>query len=321
VLVVAGMLVMSGSAIAQGAAPVTLDFAGTTTWLGQAPIMAAIDKGYFKDEGITVNFQSILASSDRMAALNSGAVAFSNLGRGAVLAAMARGNKSFYYFGNIDQAPGQEGCWAGPGINSFQDLKGKPVAANTSAELTLNGLLAASHMPRSDIQYMELPPNEMVVALSKRDVDAVCVWEPFLGKAKAAVPNGKLLGTDMDTATYKKYGTVASADLLIISRKLVDEHPDVAKKLAAAIFKGVDYINKSPDDAAKTIAHYFGQPPEVVLDEMKKFKYVGGQGAQQHLAGQEQQLQEMARQLYDSKKIPNLPDVKAWSNGNILPTS
>ena len=320
-LAVAGMLALSGSAMAQGAQPVTLDFAGSTTWLGQAPIMIAIDKGYFKDAGINVKFDSILSSSDRMAALQSGSVAFSNLGRGAVLASMARGDKSFYYFGNVDQAPGQEGCFARPGINSFHDLKGKTVAANTSAELTLNGLLAQAQMSPKDIQYMELPPNEMAVALARHNVDAVCVWQPFLGQVQAAVPTGKLLGTDMDTATYKKYGTVASADLLIISRKLVNEHPDVAKKLVAAIYKGVDYLNQSPDDAAKTIAHYFQQPPETVLAEMKKFKYIGGQDAQQHLVAQESQLADMAKELNDTQKIPSVPDVKAWSNGSILPKS
>src|SRR4051812_26041490 len=67
-------------AVAQSAAPTKLDFAGSVTWLGQAPIMVALEKGFFKDEGLEVNFQTILNSSDRVAALTAGSVAFSNLG-------------------------------------------------------------------------------------------------------------------------------------------------------------------------------------------------------------------------------------------------
>ena len=112
------------------------DVAGSTTWWGQIPIMVAIDKGFFKDAGLDVTLRPIIASSDRMAAVAAGSVVFSNLGRIAVIANMARGDQSFWYFANIDNSPGNEGCWARPGFTSLQQLKGHKVAANTSAEIT-----------------------------------------------------------------------------------------------------------------------------------------------------------------------------------------
>src|SRR5205823_2733608 len=149
-----GWLAGLGGAAAQSAAPVKLDFAGSVTWMGQVPVMVAIDKGYFKDEGLDVEIKVVLNSSDRIAALTAGSVAFSNLGRVAVISEMARGNQSFYYFANIDDSPGIEGCWARPGIASVADLKGKKVAANTSAEITFNGLLAANGMTIKQVSYM-----------------------------------------------------------------------------------------------------------------------------------------------------------------------
>src|ERR1700737_3354826 len=116
--------------------------------------MLAIDKGYFKEQGIETELQNIGASGDRIAALTAGSVAFSNLGRIAAIVEMARGNQSFYFFANVDDSPGNEGCWARPGFASLADLKGKKVAANTSAEITLNGLLRAASMSIKDLDYV-----------------------------------------------------------------------------------------------------------------------------------------------------------------------
>ena len=86
--------------------------------------------------------------------------------------------------------------------------------------------------------------------MAKGDVDAACVWQPLLDNVKKGTPDGKLLGLDSDTPNFKKFGTMASPDIMIISRKLVDEQPDLARKLTAAIFKGVEYTNANPEDTA-----------------------------------------------------------------------
>ena len=132
------LLLMASAASAQ---TVKLDMAGSVTWWGQVPVMIAIDKGFFTEQGIETSMLSIPASADRIAAITSGSVAFSNLGRTAALVEMARGNKSFYYFANIDDSPGNEGCWARPGFDSMASLRGKKIAANTSAQITMDGLL------------------------------------------------------------------------------------------------------------------------------------------------------------------------------------
>ncbi|MDR3537280.1 MAG: ABC transporter substrate-binding protein [Acetobacteraceae bacterium] len=309
-------LLLCGTAQAQ---TVKLDVAGSNTWWGQIPIMVAIDKGFFKEQGIDTTMQNIPASGDRIAALTAGSVAFSNLGRIAPIVEMARGNKSFYFFANIDDSPGNEGCWARPGFADFKSLHGKKVAANTSAEITMNGLLANDGMTEKDIQFVNLPGGEMAGALAKGDVDAACVWQPLLDNVKKATPDGKLLGTDADTPNYKQFGTMASPDVMIISAKLVDEQPALAGKLMAAIFKGVDYTNTHPDDAAETVAHYFRKEPAEVLAAMKQFKYFGAADWQQHMKLHAGQMQFLAQWLYDNGKIPTLPDTAKWENTSFIP--
>lgn len=318
VLVGAGLVAGASGARAQSLTK--LDFGGSVTWYGQVPIMVAVDKGFFKAQGIDVGYQVILASGDRLAAVTAGSVAFSNLGRTAIIPAMARGDTSFYYFANIDDSPGNEGCWARPGFADFKALRGHKVAANTSAEITMNGLLEAQGMTEKDIQFANLPPNEMAPALANGNVDAACVWQPLLDGLKKAVPNGKLLGLDTDTPAYQKFKSQASPDIMVISRKLVDEHPDLARKLAIAIFQGTDFVIQHPEEAANLTAHYFHQTPEQVLAGVKAFRFYGTQGWQEHMKLHTAQMQFLSQWLYDAKKIPALPDVAKWENTSFVPT-
>jgi NitT/TauT family transport system substrate-binding protein len=312
-------LFLALSALPSAAQNAKLDAALSNSWWGHIPIMLAIDKGYFKEVGIDVEAKSVPASADRVRAITAGSVAFSNLGRIAVISEMANDNRSFYFFANVDDSPGNEGCWARPGFASFKDLKGRKVAANTSAQITMNGLLENEGMAEKDVQFVNLPGGEMAGAIARGDVDAACVWEPLFTNVKNAAQGGKLLGTDMDTPNYKKFGTMASPDIMIISRKLVDEQPALAGKLVSAIFRGVKYTNENPEDTAKTVAHYFRKDPAEVLAAMKQFKFFGADNWQNHMKLHTGQMEYLSKWLVDNGKIAKMPDVKSWENLSFIP--
>ena len=183
----------------------------------------------------------------------------------------------------------------------------------------MNGLLENEGMAEKDVQFVNLPGGEMAGAIARGDVDAACVWEPLFTNVKNAAPGGKLLGTDMDTPNYKKFGTMASPDIMIISRKLVDEQPAVAGKLVSAIFKGVKYTNENPEDTAKVVAHYFRKDPAEVLAAMKQFKYFGAENWQKHMQLHTGQMEYLSKWLVDNGKIARMPDVKAWENLGFIP--
>jgi ABC-type nitrate/sulfonate/bicarbonate transport system substrate-binding protein len=310
---------VTASAAAEQGKLIKAELAASNTWWGQIPLMVAIDKGYFRDAGLDVTLRSITSSSDRIAAVASGSAVFSNLGRIAVIADMARGDKSFWYFANIDDSPGNEGCWARPGFTSWTQLKDHKVAANTSAQITMDGLLQNAGMTEKDMRFVNLPPDEMAPALAKGDVDAACVWQPLLAGLEKAAPGGKMLGLDSDTPIGQKFHTMASPDIVIIARDFVSKHPDAARGLAAAMFKGADYTNTHPEDTAKTVAHYFRKSPAEVLAAMKTFKYFGFAGWPQHMAVQTAQMQYLSNLLSESGKIPQEPDVSKWENVSFVP--
>ncbi|MBX3596711.1 MAG: ABC transporter substrate-binding protein [Rhizobiaceae bacterium] len=300
------------------ASDTTYKFAGSPTWLGQVPIMVAIEKGYFKDEGVNVEFTTILSSSDRIAALAAGSVHFSNLGRVAVIAEMARGNDAFYFVGNVDDSPGNEGCWARPGVGSIADLKGKKVAANSSAEITLTLLLQKNGMTQKDIEFINLPPTEMAPAISRGDVEAACVWQPLLEGLKAAVPDGKLLGTDKDTAFYDEFKTMAAPDIVIMRRDLVNNEPEVASKIMAALFKGAEFATSDPDETAKIVSKYFKKEPGEIVESIRAFDYFGAKDWQAHFDVHKKQMQALTNLLSDLGKISERPDVSGWAKADFI---
>ena len=269
-------------------------------WLGQVPILVAIDKGFFREQGLDVQLQIIVNSADRIRAVSAGSAVFSNLGRPAVLSEMARDNDSFVFFGNVDDAPGQEGCWARPGINSFAELRGKRVAANASAEVTLAGLLANSGMTLKDLDYQSLQGTEMPPALAHGDIQAACVWQPLLDRLKQAVPDGRLLGTDKDTAVYRRFGTMTAPDVLIMSRKFIQASPQQARGLAVAILKGAELTIQHPDEAAAITSRYFHQTPEQILPALKEFRFYGSAGWPEHMRIHAEQMQFLADQLFEA---------------------
>lgn len=297
---------------------VEVKFAGSVAWLGQLPVMVAIDEGFFAAQGIDMKYEVVVSSADRLMAVTSGSADFSNLGRTAVLSQLSRGNNTFVWFGSMDQAPGAEGCYAGPGIGSVAELKGKRVAANTSAEFTMDMLLKDNGLAKSDIQFFDLPPSEMVLALKKGDIDAVCVWEPYLSKAAEAVPGGKVIGRDNDTESFKRTGTVASADLLVLSKKLIADKPQVATGISEALFKAVDFIAAHPDRVAEIYRGYSKLNIDAIEAGMKTFEYVPRDKFAQNLKGQEIQLTEFARWLLAQKKIRDLPNVEAALDTSFL---
>jgi len=304
---------------AQEAVLTKVSFAGSVTWLGMVPVMVALEKGFYKEAGLDLDYRVVLNSSDRIRAITAGDISFSNVGSVAVLTDMSRGNESFSIFANVDDSPGNEGCWARPDFASVAALKGKTIASNSSAEITMHGVLAASGMSVKDIKYINLSPNELAPALNRGDIDAACIWEPLLSGLKAAVPNGHLIGMDTDTPMYKKFGTMSAPDVMIMSRQVINKTPKVATAIATATFKGADFARDNPEEAAKLVAKYFRKTPEEILPGIKGFKYFGFAGWPDHMKKYQGQFQELANWLHDNKKIDNAPTVERWVNTGFIP--
>jgi NitT/TauT family transport system substrate-binding protein len=243
----------------------------------------AIEKQWFKEEGVDVQFEwfDYVASMDAFAAGKLDAVTMTN---GDALVTGATGAKSVMILIN-DYSNGNDMIVGKPGINSLKDLKGKKVGVEIGFVdhlLLLNGL-EKNGMSEKDVELVNVPTNETPQVLASGDVAAIGAWQPNSGIALKLVPGSKPIYTSADEP-----GLIY--DVLAVSPSSLAEHKAEWTKVAKVWYRVVNYI-KDPatyDDAVRIMASRVGVDPEeyksfikgtkiLTLDEAKKF-FVKGDG-------------------------------------------
>ena len=318
---VLSLAIVLGASLADAQAPTKLDHGASTTWFGHVPLMVAIDRGYFKDAGLDVELKPIVKSSDRMLALTQGGIQWTNTGVLSVIVEMAKGNDSFYWFANVDDSPGAEGLVVQPGINGIKDLKGKKIAVTlaSGAEITLYYLLKEAGLALGDVRVVPMAANEIVAAFANKNIDAYCVWEPAFSDGQKAVPGSKVLATDKDTPIYRKFKTASAPDVVVIRKDLVDKHPETAKKLIAAYFKGVKLTKENPREAAVSADKWFKRGADWVEAGIRKFAYFDASQQREHVDELLGDIEMVIGWAHDTKNIETKPDPRKWLRRDLVP--
>ena len=240
---------------------------GYSDWPGWVAWQVAIDKGWFKEAGVAVNFQwfDYSASMDAFAAGKIDAVLMTN---GDALVTGSGGAKSSMIM-ITDYSNGNDMIVAKTGIKSLKDLKGKKISVEIGLVehlLLLNGL-KKSGMKESDVTLVNAKTNEMPQMLSSADISAIGAWQPVSGQAMKAVPGSKPIYTSADAP-----GLIY--DVLAVNPASIAAHRAEWQKVVKVWGRVVKYINdpKTQPDAVKIMAARVGISPEAYLPLLKGTK-------------------------------------------------
>ena len=134
------------------------------------------------------------------------------------------------------------------GITQLEDLKHKRIGVlcGSNAEFFLDLLMALHNIPSQEVQKVDLSPSMLVKAISKGDVDAGAVWEPFAMEATNnlgtnalswSAQSGQsyywlLLGTET-TIKRRSRAVQAFVSSMIAAEEFVKNHKDEAKGIVA----------------------------------------------------------------------------------------
>jgi NitT/TauT family transport system substrate-binding protein len=268
-----GLLLGVASALAS-AEPLKI---GYSDWPGWVAWEVGVEKGWFKEAGVDVNFEwfDYVASMDAFAAGQLDAVTMTN---GDALVTGATGAKSVMILIN-DYSNGNDMVVGAPGIASLKDLKGKKIGVEVgfvSHLLLLDGL-KQNGMSESDVELVNVPTNETPQVLASGDVSAIVAWQPNSGMALKLVPGSKKIFSSADQP-----GLIY--DVLAVSPESLAARKDDWTKVAKVWYRIVDYIKdpKTYDDAVQIMAARVGiEPAEykgfidgtkiLTLDEAKGF--------------------------------------------------
>jgi NitT/TauT family transport system substrate-binding protein len=200
---------------AAAAAPLRVAY---SDWPGWTAFEVGIQKGWFKEAGVEVEFSwfDYLPSMEAFAAGKVDAVMVTN---GDALVTGANGAKSKMIL-VTDYSNGNDKVIARAGIKRLTDLKGKKVGLElTLVEhlLLLQGLEKAG-MKQLDIELVNFRTNETPQALASGQVDAVAAWYPTSTQALSAVPGATAIWTSADVPGLI-YDTVAVSPQSLAQRK------------------------------------------------------------------------------------------------------
>lgn len=219
---------------------------GYSDWPGWVAWEIGIQKGWFKEAGVEVEFQwmDYVASMDAYAAGLLDAVTMTN---GDALVTGGTGKPSVGIIIN-DYSNGNDMIVAAPGIDSLADLKGKKIGLEEGFVihlLLMKGAEAAGIDP-SEFTIVNTPTNETPQVLASGAVDAIGAWQPNSGQALKTVPNSKPVLTSADVP-----GVIY--DLLCVDPESLEKRRDDWMKVVKVWYRIVDFL-KDEDNLDEALA-------------------------------------------------------------------
>jgi NitT/TauT family transport system substrate-binding protein len=266
----------------------------------------AIEKGWFKEAGVDVQFDwfDYSASMDAFSAGKIDAVTVTN---GDALV-MASGGAKNVMIMLTDYSNGNDMIVGKPGIKSLKDLKGKKVGLETGLVehlLLLNGLEKAG-LKESDLIIVNTKTNETPQTLAAGDLAAIGAWQPNSGEAMKRVPGAKPVYTSADEpGLIYDVLTVNPSSLSGLSG-LSGRRADW-QKVVKVWGKVVSYINdpRTQPDAVKIMATRVGLKPEAYLLLLKGTRLLSLEEGKKVFA-----KADGFKSLYGSSKIADSFNVK-----------
>jgi ABC-type nitrate/sulfonate/bicarbonate transport system substrate-binding protein len=224
-----------------------------------AATIVAYRKGYFRDHGLDVDVRRFPSGKLALDAV---------LGGGANFATVAETPVVFAGFAKLPAvilatiSYSSDSCKVAArkdlGVSKPSDLKGKRVATavGTSAEFFMEAFLKGNGLSRSDVQVVTLKPEDMPAALSRGDIAAFFIWEPYIYLAE------KILGDRLMVFSGQKFYTETFN--LATTKEYAGQNPEVVKKVLEALIDAENYIRSQPTDAVATVADQIGMDQEVL---------------------------------------------------------
>jgi NitT/TauT family transport system substrate-binding protein len=232
------------TALAADPVVVTVGVASTTS---DAPIYIADRKGYFREEGLEVKITDFRSAADMVAPLGTGQL---DAGAGSASAglynAVLRGVRIKIVADKASSPPGygatkilvrrdlaESGRYREP--KDFKGMKFAMNAPGVSNTATVNALLKSVGLRYSDVQTLNLPFPDHVVALQNKAVDASASVEPA---PTIAIKNGfaVLVKGDDEIIPYHQIA------VLLYSEKFA-QMTDSAKRFMRAYLRAVRFYN------------------------------------------------------------------------------
>jgi NitT/TauT family transport system substrate-binding protein len=243
--------------------PVTVTV-GTLPIANAAPMYLGMQKGFFKDEGITIKTQVGEGGAALIPALLSGHSQFAFVGVIPAITAVSKNLPIEIVTSSDDAAAVEEKDWQtlvvprGSPIKDVSDLPGNTIAVNALrglAEVVISRSLEKQGIDYKKVKLLEVPFPDMPAALDQHRVDAALLTEPFLS---AVLAQG---GTQIDAPSVETLPSFPNG-VYVAASEYIAKNGAVVDRFARAMNKSLDYAQSHPDEVRKIIPTFTKTPAE-----------------------------------------------------------
>lgn len=234
--------------------------------LSKIPLEIAQQKGFFKDEGVTVQVTELASSNLVSDALLRGDIDITpeisilpfitaevvDQGKAKIFSVTDMSITDTPFDSIIVKSDSK--------INDLNDLKGKKIGVfpGTTAINVLKLLFKEKGLDSSTIQFVQLPPPQQLAALSAGSIDALHAYEPTVSIALVDNKMKRVYG-----AVYAEMLNHSPIGAGLLSTKFISEHPSEAKKVVRALNKAYDYIRANDKETRGVAQSIFKFSSEV----------------------------------------------------------
>jgi taurine transport system substrate-binding protein len=300
----------------------TPDVVNIAYFVETKPTMIAKGEGWFSAAAKTrINWVEVGSGAEINTAIAAGSIDLGiGIGSSPTAAGLSQGIP-YKLVGMLDNiGPAEElTVRKSANIRSVADLKGKKVGTpfGSTSHFRLLGLLKLNNLTQADVTVLDLRPDALVAAWSRRDIDAAYVWSP--AKSKLIAGGGEVFRTyqQLDAAGY------GIADLIVARTAFVERSPDVVTGLLRAYARALDTYKADPTAAAAIVARQAGVTSDVAIADLAEYEFVPLQtqlspewlGAPGKGGKFDQVLKRTADFLVEQKSIRSAPGLAAFEKG------
>ena len=230
-----------------------------------AAMFMAMEKGFFKSEGLELETVPMAGGAVIVQGVTSGDLQFGWTNVISLYQAHVEGFDFKLVAGgatNVKSAKESHTIQVlkTSAVKGAKDLEGKTVAVNTLNNIV--HLMAMAWIDKNGgssgkVKFVELPFPQMEAALSGGKVDAISVHEPF---ATAALEKG------MSRVLAQPWGEVLPKFLIaswFASEKWIAKNKESAQAFVRAINLGIDAVRADPDGSRAAMIKWAGVSPEL----------------------------------------------------------
>jgi NitT/TauT family transport system substrate-binding protein len=225
-----------------------------------APVYLGVQKGFFKEQKLTIKPQLAEGGAAIVPAVVSGEdqIGFSNV-TSLIIAGSKNLPVQIIAQGDAGGAsPTAKEAYdavlvkGGSSLRSPKDLEGKTIAVNTLQNvgpLTINTALEQKGVDYKKVKYVEVPFPDMNAALDAGRVDAIWVVEPFVTQGLGQGARPLLYPIEQTAPNF----TVAT---YFASKSYIEKNGDVVDRFVRAINKSLEYAQSHPEEVRKIVLTY-----------------------------------------------------------------